>query len=348
MKILILTKYDKLGASGRVRFFQYFEQIENKNISFTTCPFFDDYSLSFFYKTGKRRVLNVFFSYFRRFWYILISFKYDLIFIEKEVFPYLPSFFENILFYINKNYIVDFDDAIYLNYDNSNNLFVKFFLKNKLLRLLKNAQLITVGNQYLYNYFVKYNQKIKLLYSIVDDKKYIPFNTEKKDKLVIGWIGTPTTYKYLKSIENILIDICQKYPIKVIIIGAEDSSNKTFQFKKWILSEEIENINEFDIGIMPLFDTDWEKGKCGFKLLQYMACGKPVIASPVGINVDIVTPNVGFLAKNQVDWENAISVLIENEVMRRQFGFNARKRIEENFSFQTNLSFYNKILHNVN
>lgn len=348
MKVLVLTKYDKLGASGRVRFFQYFNKLENDKLSFTISPFFNDKDLDKFYKKGKRNIIKTILSYIKRFWIVINSSNYDLVFIEKEIFPYLPAFFENILIKINKNYIIDYDDAIYLNYDYSSSKIIKYFLKNKLLTLIQNATLITVGNNYLFEYFYQHNKNIHILYSVVDDSLYKPEYTSSNRNIVIGWIGSPSTYKYLKSIENLLIDLTSKFPIKVVIIGANDKDNEIFEYKKWSLINEIADINEFDIGIMPLFDNDWEKGKCGFKLLQYMACGKPVIASPIGINVDIVTSDVGFLANNIYEWEIAFIRLIKDIDLRLKLGFNARKRIEEYFSFSNNLYFYNKLLQKYN
>jgi glycosyltransferase involved in cell wall biosynthesis len=113
----------------------------------------------------------------------------------------------------------------------------------------------------------------------------------------------------------------------------------------WTLESEVELINLFDVGIMPLNDNFWERGKCGFKLIQYMACSIPVIASPVGINSEIVSPDVGFLASSEEEWVDALSQLISNDVLCKQMGSNARQRVEKYFSFYNNVNLIrNKLL----
>jgi glycosyltransferase involved in cell wall biosynthesis len=111
------------------------------------------------------------------------------------------------------------------------------------------------------------------------------------------------------------------------------------------LESEVELINKFDVGIMPLNDNLWERGKCGFKLIQYMSCGIPVIASPVGINSEIVSNDVGFLASSGKEWVDSFSKLISNDILRKQMGSNARQRVERHFSFYNNVNLIrNKLL----
>lgn len=339
-KILILTRYGDLGASSRVRMYQYLPFLD-KESSFTISPFFSNKIIDDLYKYNKRNYFLILLAYFKRMFILSRSSSYDMIWIEKELFPYLPGFFES-LFLSNKKYYLDFDDAIFHNYDMHSNIVVRSLLKNKLKLLISNANHIFVGNSYLYEYVVKWNSKVTYLFSVVDEKRYIPVPGTKSKLFTIGWIGSPSTSKYLEPIINHLNEISDQYEFCLTTIGASTIYNAKFNIFQynWALEDEINQINRFDVGIMPLVNTPWEKGKCGFKLIQYMACGVPVIASPVGINKQIVTNDVGFLANSKEDWIKYFSVFIENKILREEMGNNSRIRIENDFSFNSNVNIF--------
>ncbi len=343
--ILILSRYDTLGASSRVRIFQYLPHLASQ-ANFTISPFFSNKIIEDLYKNKRRSFLLLCKSYLKRLRVLTTISKYDLIWIEKEALPYFPGFLEMLFLYKKKNYYLDYDDAIFHNYDFKNNFLLNRLYSNKFKKLVENANHIYVGNQYLYDFVFQWNKNISFMYSVVDENIFRKINMTSSNLFTIGWIGSPSTTKYLFDIIDILNNFSEKNTIRLITVGASKIINAKFELIQlpWKLEEEVSNINLFDVGIMPLVDSPWENGKCGFKLIQYMACSIPVIASPVGINREIVTHDVGFLAKNKNEWLDAIEKLMHDKSYRLTLGTNARKKIEKNFSFYRNINIFSKLI----
>lgn len=337
MKILFLTKYDYMGASSRYRFFQFFNFYEENNIEVTTQTFFNNEYLIDLYK-GKRNIKLILRAYIKRFFVLFTIKKYDLLIIEKELFPYLPAIFEKILNLYGTKYIVDYDDAIFHQYDKSNYKLVKFFLLNKIAKVMRYSNLVVLGNSYLANYAInKGRAKAIVVPTVIDLEKYdkVVVLQKDRDEIIIGWIGSPSTSKYLTFLEDLFITLSQKYNIKVHIIGSLISPFKEFSVNliQWSEEDEIKEMKKFDIGIMPLIDSPWERGKCGFKLIQYMGCSLPVIGSPVGVNSEIVEDSKnGFLATTIEEWKNSLELLIKDEQLRRKFGTEGRNKVDQKYS----------------
>lgn len=350
-KILLLTKYDKKGASSRLRTIQYIPFLRSSGISITQRNLFDKRYLQRYHDSLSKPIFSIIKSYLKRFFVILSIYKYDLIWLEKEIFPYCPAIFERFLKIIGKNYIVDYDDAIFHNYDLSKNYFVKTFLKNKIAVVMKNAKIVVVGNNYIAKYAKKAKaNKIIYIPTVVDLLRYSKKSYQKKNDLIIGWIGSPSTQQYLITIRRILIKLCKSFNVSFLVIGANQEIVKHFngldlKLVSWHEKKEVKYIKKIDIGIMPLRNGPWEKGKCGYKLIQYMACGIPVVASPVGINNYIVNnSNSGFLADKIDEWEKALLLLIKNPSKRRKFGLAGRKAVKNNYSLQSQVSLIKKII----
>jgi glycosyltransferase involved in cell wall biosynthesis len=337
MKILFLTKYDSMGASSRYRFFQFYDFYKENNIEITTQVFFDDKYIVDLYK-GKRNIKSILKAYIKRFFVLFSVKKYNLLVVEKELFPYLPAIFERILKLIGIKYVVDYDDAIFHQYDNSNHKIIKSFLSNKIAKVMKYSSLVVAGNSYLANYATKKaGAKATVVPTVIDLDKYDKVVASQKDnkEVVIGWIGSPSTSKYLTFLEDVFIELSQKYSIKVHIIGSTVSPFKNFNAKliKWSENSEIEEMKKFDIGVMPLLDNPWERGKCGFKLIQYMGCSLPVIGSPVGVNCEIIDNGKnGFLAITIEEWKNSLEILITDLELRKQMGKEGREKVERCYS----------------
>lgn len=346
VKVLILSRYDTLGASSRVRIYQFLPFLRD-NFEFVISPFFSNEIIEDLYNGKSRNYFALFCRYIKRTYALLGASSYDVIWVEKEVYPYLPGFMDTLFLPVNKKIILDYDDAIFHNYDSINNLLFKFILTNKLKNIISRATEVCVGNLYLQEFVYKWNQKVSLLFSVVDEKRYLSVKNKTHHAFTIGWIGSPSTSKYLNEIIPYLEILNNTYNIRLITIGAMANINASFEVVQytWTLESEVELINLFDVGIMPLNDNFWERGKCGFKLIQYMACSIPVIASPVGINSEIVSPDVGFLASSEKEWVDAFSQLISNDVLCKQMGSNARQRVEKYFSFYNNVNLIrNKLL----
>jgi glycosyltransferase involved in cell wall biosynthesis len=280
--------------------------------------------------------------YLARFFTLFSLYKYDKVVIEKELFPYFFSWFEKILSLLKVKYIVDYDDAIFHNYDLNPNKLIVFFLKNKIYNVMKYSNCVIAGNDYL---ALKAKQsgarKVVLLPTAIDVNKYKIKENFNNKTVVIGWIGTPSTFKYIKKFEPIFMKLKNMYDIELHIVGAKRDSQccKEIKFFDWSEESEVDLISKFDIGVMPLENSPWELGKCSYKLIQYMGCGIPVIASSVGMNKTVVVNNKnGFLVNDDNEWIQKLSELITDKKLRANQGAIGRKMVTEKFSFQNNIS----------
>lgn len=337
MRVLYFTKYSRNGASSRLRSFQYFPLLEENNIHVTVKPLFGDAYLKDLYN-GKKDKIKIVLAYLKRFFQLSTVYRYDKVVIEKELFPYFFSWFERILSFFGVKYIVDYDDAIFHNYDLSGNKWIKKFLSNKIDKVMKYSDTVIAGNSYLATRAKKAGAKrIEIIPTVIDMNRYHSKNTNQNKEVVIGWIGSPSTFKYLLPIKDVFEKLAQKYPIKIHIVGSKDTlgiKNKEENIS-WTENTEVESILNFDIGIMPLSETPWELGKCSYKLIQYMGCGIPVVASPVGMNKEVVTAENGFLANSNQEWYSSLEKLILSHQLRKELGDNGRKMILENYSLKS-------------
>jgi len=337
--ILILSRHSEKAASSRLRTHQFIPYLESAGATVTVAPFFDERYLNHLYDSnGKRKLWDILKAYWKRASRLFKVRNFSVVWVEKELFPYLPAPFEAVLLFCGVRWVVDFDDAIFHTYDQHRSWIIRALLTNKLLPLLRGAQIVIVGNEYL-------EEKIRILGAqntlkiptVVDTDRYsVGLETYKSGvkEFRIGWIGTPETSKYLEGIIKPLLAVSKHISIRLITIGARrmPGSEIPIEQHEWSLEAETKLISTFDVGIMPLPDAPWERGKCGYKLIQYMAAGKPVIASPVGENKRIVVPKVGFLARNDQEWQDAITSLAIDRPMREEFGAYARRYVKRNYS----------------
>ncbi len=332
MKLLYFTKYSRKGASSRLRSFQYFDSLKEAGIQVEVQPLFDDLYLSQLY-AGKQNRSHVISRYLKRFFFLFKVYKYDVVVIEKELFPYFPSFFEYLLKMIGKKFIVDYDDAIFHNYDSHPNMWIRKLLGNKIDKVMHYSNLVIAGNEYLAKRALKAGSKnVEIIPTVIDVTRYSRAVSNVNNPFVIGWIGTKSTFKYLAQLKPVLKNISLKHDIMLHVIGSEDSLGLPEIEKniKWTESTEVDSIKQFSVGVMPLQDSQWELGKCSYKLIQYMGCGIPVIASPVGMNNQVVTEGInGFLAATNEEWYNAIEQLILNKDLRARLGANGFEKVQE-------------------
>lgn len=336
-RILVLSRYGSAGASSRLRFMQYFPFLERAGAAITVSAFFDDESVKHFYATTKRRSSDVLSAYTRRIRSVMTARRYSLIWIEKEVFPFLPGDLNVLLAVSGVPYVVDYDDAIFHGYDLHSSWLVRRCLSNKLNALLANAQHVTVGNGYLESYVRSHGaREVTQVPTVVDVARYTVHPEPNPDELRIGWIGSPATAKYLYLVRDSLIALGQRRRVKLVTIGAPPLADYGVPIEQhpWTEATENELLGSIHLGIMPLPDEHWERGKCGYKLIQYMAAGRPVVASAVGINRDIVKSDVGYLAPTQQGWVDAIDNLGNDHSKRRACGIAARHLVERKYSLQ--------------
>jgi glycosyltransferase involved in cell wall biosynthesis len=264
----------------------------------------------------------------------------DLILLEKEALPWVPSILEERLMPSDIPVVTDFDDAVFHRYDMHQLKPVRTLLGRKFAHVMKNSACVFTGNAYLANYAQNAGAtEIEIVPTVIDLEQYrVKADTVNGAELVIGWIGTPSTWREcVDPFLPLFRGVAQTHGARIDAVGARMSSGEEVgvHFLPWSEECEIDRINAMDIGVMPLPDTPWMRGKCGYKLIQYMACGLPVVASPVGVNVEIVEHGVnGFLAETPDDWSRALKALMCNPELRRQMGAAGRMRVVERYSLQ--------------
>ena len=341
---LVLSRYGLLGASSRVRFGQYFEALAREGIACRLSPLLSDSYLPLRYREDPRRYAYALAGYVLRVWTLLRARAYDVVWVEGELFPGLPAIFEGLLAMTGTPYVVDYDDALFHKYDHLSKGLLGVFYKDKFSRLLSQSGGVTAGNAYLEALCVANGAPaVTRVPSVVDIERYGPQKSGRSDgrPLKIGWIGSPHTTKHLRLVEPALRRLASESSLVLMTVGASrlDGYGVPLEQHPWTLESEVRLINEMDVGIMPLADEPFERGKCGYKLIQYMAQAKPVVASPVGVNTEIVLHGSnGFLAGDEQGWFDALKELAASCDMRIAMGAAGRTRVVQHYSVQAQSS----------
>ena len=340
-QVLILPRYTAKGPSSRIRMVQYLPYLETASFDVDIHPFFKDAYVDSLFQQKSRTSSSVLKSYFRRMCIALKSKHYDLVWMQYELLPWLPYWLEKLFLHTNVKLIIDYDDAIFHRYDLHKSSFVRAILGQKIDRWMHQADLVTAGNDYLAQRAKSAGaQHVIILPSVVDLEKYpLKSKPEEKSKpLCIGWIGSPTTVHYLLKIGDVIKEMTDQ-GTRFVIIGAEPPEQLAkcgIESYVWTLDNEARLINDLDIGVMPLPNQPFERGKCGYKLIQYMACSLPVVASPVGVNRKIVQDGKnGFLVESKNEWLAALERLAQSPALCQKLGRNGRKLVESEYSLQT-------------
>jgi glycosyltransferase involved in cell wall biosynthesis len=285
-------------------------------------------------------------GFLKRFIDILRAPVYDIVFIHREASPIGPPVFEWILrFILRRKIVYDFDDAIWLSDKENERGLVRFSKWRRKVRLICGwASSVSCANDYLCAYASQFNTRIILMPTTIDtDHVHNPdLHAYQKDlsRLTIGWTGSHSTLKYLKLLEPTLTDIEREHPHVSFLVIADRKPQLSlpgWEFIPWNPDSEAQDLLRIDIGVMPLPDDNWTKGKSGLKCLQYFALGIPAVASRVGVNAKIIDHGRnGFLASTPEEWKQHLVALIRNKELRAQFGAEGRKTVVEGFSIAAN------------
>ncbi|MET0067268.1 MAG: glycosyltransferase family 4 protein [Candidatus Thiodiazotropha sp.] len=336
LKVLLLCRYPRLGASSRLRSYQYLPLLAEAGIDVTVSALFDEAYLQGFYATGAKRPVDLARAYLARLRRLFGVKRYDLVWLEKELFPWIPAWFESVLRLMRVPYLVDYDDAIFHRYDQSSSVWVRRLLGRKIDRVMACSTLVTAGNAYLAARAERAGARdVRVLPTVVDVSRYPLKQHHEHEDLSIGWIGSPSTAGYLELIREPLARLGEEHRLRLLIIGADTLTipGVEVEARPWSEAREAELIRQCDVGVMPLKDDLWERGKCGYKLIQYLASGLPVVASPVGVNREIVEPGVnGYLADTAADWEAAFVRLIGQPQLRRDLGLRGREKVQQQYA----------------
>jgi len=339
IRILALTRYGDLGPSSRLRFLQYLPYLKEQGFGIDVQPLFESAVLARRYARGSYSIKDLAVSWGRRIGSLLSRKKFDLLWIEKEALPWFPISIEQRLLSVVP-YVVDLDDAIFHNYDLHRSQFVRKTLGLRTDSIMANSAMTIGGNQYLLDRASAAGaRRIAMLPTVVDLSRYeLRERNDGSDPVIpkIVWIGSPSTSKYLELLREPLNELAKRHAFSLRIVGGDWSVDSVpTEVVSWDLETEASDIATCDIGVMPLADSPWERGKCGYKLIQYMASGLPVVASPVGVNNQIVIPgHNGFLARDAVEWVACLERLILEPALRSSLGRAGRRRVEEHYCLQ--------------
>jgi glycosyltransferase involved in cell wall biosynthesis len=351
-KIVFMIPYPLGYVPGqRFRFEQYVELLAADDFTASFFPFLDIATLEILYKPGRsvRKMVGVMGGFFRRISSLRHAASADFVFIYREAAPIGPPLFEWFLARILKKKIIyDFDDAIWLPATSSENR-IAALLKwpGKMRSICRWSYKISSGNQYLYEYAHGFNSRVVLNPTTIDTVNLHNPEIHQKPSvsqgtITIGWTGTHSTLQYLTMLEPVLAELEKKHAaLRVLIIAdkAPQLNLTSLEFRPWSKESEIEDLLRFDIGVMPLADDAWAKGKCGFKALQYMALNIVALASPVGVNTEIISNGKnGFLCKTESEWKESLEKVISDPALRLRVGSAGRQTVNDRYSVGSNKS----------
>jgi len=336
-RVLLLSRYSHKGASSRLRTLQYLDELSRRGFDFSVDHLLDDAYLDDLYAGRGVAWLPVVRAYRRRAALRRSLDRFDTVWLEKEAFPWLPAVAEHWLLDGDTPVVVDYDDAIFHRYDAHRSSLVRGVFGRKIDAVMRAAAVVVAGNDYLAERARQAGAgRVEIVPTAVDVDRYVV--REARDAaapFTIGWIGTPHTARYLLDIAPALRRIADSGDVRFVLVGCPAGLDLGVEYeaRAWSEATEVDDLRAFDVGVMPLRDAPFERGKCGYKLIQYMACGVPVVASPVGVNATIVRPGTnGFLARSEAQWCESLAALRSDATHAREMGLRGRALVEADYS----------------
>ncbi|CAN5443370.1 glycosyltransferase family 4 protein [soil metagenome] len=340
MRVLAVVPsiYDT-SPGQRFRIEQWEPILREGGVEITYAPFENDELRSVLYKGGQvlTKIGAVIRNMMRRRDELSKAAKFDLVYIFREAAILGPPWFERKIARSGVPVVFDFDDAVFVSYKSPSNGYLSYLkFPGKITEICKLSKHVMAGNEYLADYARLTNKNVSIIPTTIDTDKYLyvdrPANPEV---FTIGWSGSFSTIQHLDTIRDVLQDLAREenFCLRVIGTPAYDLPGVVVEAIQWRSDTEIDDLQKIDIGLMPLPDENWTKGKCGLKALQYMALGIPTICSPVGVNSTIIKDGVnGFLAGDKAEWIEKIKRLIHSAELRRQLGRAGRETVEKEYS----------------
>jgi glycosyltransferase involved in cell wall biosynthesis len=350
-EVLILCAHrPNRSPSQRYRFEQYLSFLESHGFRFTWSFLLDERQDLIFYSKGKfvKKVLILVRSLLKRTGDAFRFKKYDIVFIQREASFLGTAFFEKRAYRSGAGVIYDFDDSIWLaDTSPGNKRWERVKRPEKFFEIVRNAHRVIAGNNYLAGKVKPLNNNVTVIPTTIDTSVHIPRpELRHKNTVVIGWSGSVSTIKHFEMLVPVLVRVKNKYGdlVEFRLLGDKNYKHAALGIEgiEWRAATEVDTLNTFDIGLMPLPDDAWTNGKCGLKALSYMACGVPAVVSAVGVNREIISdePPNGFLAVNNEEWFDTLCRLIEDNVLRSNAGYRARETVLEKYSVEANKEKY--------
>jgi glycosyltransferase involved in cell wall biosynthesis len=339
MRILFLTQYPAIAPSPRYRVYQLVPWLEKDGIHCDVEPLIDESAYlksrnkgNTIWKAGLMAS-----AFAKRMKLAKRAADYDLVYILKGAFMYGPPIVERRIRKTGVPMIFDFDDAIYIHKGSTaNGIMDRFRSTDRIPETIAMVDRVVVPNRYLADYSSQFNTRVTVVAEAEDTDRFTARPAhQQRDQIVIGWIGSPSTVKYLKLIENALREICQRHPHVTIrsVGGNFEADGVRVENIPWSFEREVPNFHGLDIGIMPLPMEEWSKGKSGCKLRQYMASGVPGVATKIGYNCELVDHETnGLLVESEAEWVEALDRLIRDHELRNRFAVAGRQSVVERFS----------------
>jgi glycosyltransferase involved in cell wall biosynthesis len=349
IRVLALSPIPEEGAGCRFRIAQFIPHLASEGIEVTLRSLFDADFFRLVYRPGHylRKALSFAELSIKRLDSLRDASRFDAIFIYREMFPIGPALVERLLSMRRRPPVIfDFDDAIFLPSVSDANRFISALkAPGKVATIIRHSDQVIAGNEYLAAYARRFNAAVTIIPTCVDTTRFVPLpdgalsnNGSGAREPVVGWIGSPTTAPYVRRLSPVLQRVRQRHPFVLRVSGAGESlevAGITTEQPQWALGDEVRLFNTCDVGVYPLADDEWSRGKCGFKAIEFMACGVPVVAAAVGVNREIVEDGVnGFLASTEDEWVEKLGRLLADPQLRRRFGEAGRRTIEENYSLR--------------
>ncbi len=347
MKILFLVAHPIDDGGVRYRVHQFLPYLEREGHICTVWPFSSKRLFQAMRSAGKfgAKVRETLYCTIRRFVRLADLSQFDLVVIHREVFPFLAPLMEKWVLLRHPKVVFSFDDAIYAGHDDVSTLNHPMLYRLKYGRgvdeVIRGSLHVIAGNRILADYARQFNSNVSVIPTVVDCFQYKqkPSSANGQQPITVGWVGSRSTAPYLSVVEPALKSLAVDNPGKVRFrfFGCPEYKVDVpgFESLPFRLETEVADLHSIDIGIMPLPDTEWTRGKCAFKAIQYMASGIPAVASPVGITGEIIRDNLnGLLANSVDDWLGALNRLVNDENLRRRLSLSARNTIEESYSLQ--------------
>ncbi|MFB6257759.1 MAG: glycosyltransferase family 4 protein [Flavobacteriales bacterium] len=352
-KVLFVASHrPERAPNQRFRFEQYFPFLEEQGYDPELSYLIDEETDRKLYSKGKlgAKLRFVIDSYIKRKKDLERIEDHDIVFVSREALMIRSTMFEKGVARSPTPMVLDIDDAVWLpNVSGNNARFGWVKGAGKLHKSFRYADLIIAGNRYLASYAGQYNANVRVIPTTIDTSYHRPLDIQRDERICIGWTGSPTTVPhfelalpYLEKIKELFGD---RIRFKLIGDGDYYNENLGLQGQAWKKKSEVEDLADIDIGIMPLPDTEWAKGKCALKALQYMAMEVPPVVSPVGVNPEVVEDGVnGYTPNTGTEWVEALDRLIRDEELRRSLGVAARRTVEERYSVEANKQDYLQVL----
>lgn len=339
LRVLFLTRYPLEGASSRYRVYQYLPHLKALGVDCTVSSFMSPamYRLSFTPGRLFSRVIGTISATARRLAILAGSRRYDVIYMQRELFPFGPAMVERWLKWRGARLVFDYDDALFIHKPSRFSRIASWLRSaGKTYEIFALSDCVMAGNNYLRDVALAYAPRA-VTFEVAEDTDRIAMRPPQSNDggVTIGWLGSKTTVEYLGLIEPALRTIVERFPfVRLSIMGGGEFNlpGLPVEHLEWSLDGELQALRTFDIGIMPLPAEDWSLGKSGGKARTYMAAGIPAVCSRIGYNIDLIRHGeTGMLVETQEDWIEALSALIMSPDLRQRIGEAARADVMARF-----------------